>query len=312
MYSLKWLFSFLAIVSISLFGCRQKPNNQSDTNGTGGENQESQKETKSPYAASQLKIELPKSDNTRLSNSQKPQRQSLAPLKEVNLSKPFDGSPSAAMPDFRKMNSAERKEAFKAYLRPVIKAENARLMELRYMIKQMYAGVNNRGQTLSDNDKEWLVNLARKYRSEPRDFPSNEAFRSLLMHVDVIPLKLAIAQAAHESAWGTSRFAVVGNNLFGQWCFKKGCGIVPARRQAGATHEVAAFSTSAEAVQSYMHNLNSHPAYRQLRVVRYQQREKNQIPDGHAMAIGLQKYSARGMTYVNLIRDMIKNQELTS
>ena len=72
-----------------------------------------------------------------------------------------------------------------------------------------------------------------------------------------------------ESGWGESRFAQQGNNLFGEWCFTKGCGIVPSQRKEGATHEVRRFDSVDDALASYMHNLNTGHAYKALRVARF-------------------------------------------
>ena len=77
-----------------------------------------------------------------------------------------------------------------------------------------------------------------------------DIINELILRVDVIPVSLALAQAANESAWGTSRFALEGNNVFGQWCYKKGCGIVPAERRSGATHEVKSFTSVERSVQA--------------------------------------------------------------
>ena len=115
-----------------------------------------------------------------------------------------------------------------------------------------------------------------------------------------------MAQAANESAWGLSRFAQKGNNLFGQWCFKKGCGIVPGQRNAGANHEVRKFASINDSVASYMHNLNTGRAYKDLRKLRATLRSTNAAVDGHTLAKGLIKYSSRGKAYVKEIQSMIK------
>ncbi|MFM9673737.1 glucosaminidase domain-containing protein, partial [Streptomyces galilaeus] len=81
-----------------------------------------------------------------------------------------------------------------------------------------------------------------------------------LRRVDIIPKELALMQAANESAWGTSRFARIGLNFFGQWCYSQGCGMIPNRRNSGAAHEVAAFKSVRDAVSSYFKNINTHAA----------------------------------------------------
>lgn len=283
---------------------------QSDNTNTDNSQSSTKNDPVKQYLEPDLKVKLPKVDNTNLKSSENPKRRAIKPMKKVSVKTDKNQfSLSAGIPNFQKMKAgAERKENFIGFLRPVIDAENARIKEQRYLIKRLYQSIKEEDRTLSKQDQQWLKAMAQKYRLKNRDFPSEAAFRELLIHVDIIPRPLALAQAANESAWGTSRFARAGNNFFGQWCFSKGCGIVPARRSSGATHEVEAFPTVAHSVRSYMRNLNSHPAYRQLRIERYQQRLDGKQPDGHAMAIGLKKYSAKGMAYVEMIRDMMKKQ----
>jgi Bax protein len=122
----------------------------------------------------------------------------------------------------------------------------------------------------------------------------------------MIPLNLALAQAAKESGWGTSRFAREGNNLYGQRCFTKGCGIVPAGRAEGATHEVRRFDTAAASVQSYIHNLNTNNAYRRFRLMRRLQRLEGKEPDGFILAESLPRYSERRYRYLDEIREMMR------
>lgn len=128
---------------------------------------------------------------------------------------------------------------------------------------------------------------------------------NLLKKVNVIPPSLALAQAANESAWGTSRFAQKANNLFGEWCFSEGCGLVPLSRPDCETYEVERFEELKGSVASYIHNLNSHPAYKKLRDIR------NSVGvNGYKMAGGLEAYSARGEKYVEELQSMIEYNEL--
>jgi Bax protein len=130
------------------------------------------------------------------------------------------------------------------------------------------------------------------------------------MRVDEIPPSLALAQAAIESAWGTSRFAVQGNNLFGQWCYKKGCGLVPLRRDSGSRHEVAKFSSVTQSVNAYMRNLNTHRAYSDLRANRAQLKATEQNVTGHLLAANLLDYSELREVYVEEIRAVIRINKL--
>jgi len=123
-------------------------------------------------------------------------------------------------------------------------------------------------------------------------------------------VSLALAQAANESAWGTSRFAREGNNYFGQWCFEPGCGLVPENRASGKTHEVARFSSPAESVKAYIENLNSNSAYEALRSQRAKQGESSSPIGGMALSNGLLNYSERGQDYVHDIQGLIQNNQL--
>ena len=135
----------------------------------------------------------------------------------------------------------------------------------------------------------------------------------LLQKIDVLPVELVLVQAANESAWGTSRFARKGYNFFGLWCFTKGCGFVPNRRNDDASHEVAKFENLSQATYTYMRNLNRHDAYKDLREIRSRLRANQIAISGVALAEGLMKYSERGAAYVEELQNMIKyNEEFLS
>jgi Bax protein len=121
---------------------------------------------------------------------------------------------------------------------------------------------------------------------------------------------MALAQAANESAWGTSRFAKQGNNLFGQWCFTAGCGLIPQHRSEGKSHEVAKFSSPQASVTSYIHNLNSHSAYQEFRQIRASQRQQFNRLSGQQCVEGLLKYSSRGEEYIQELQAMIRVNKL--
>jgi len=195
-------------------------------------------------------------------------------------------------------NTAEKKQVFFDALRPIIISQNQLIIEQREKI--LHAQQTNKNQ-------DWLQPLAEKYNVSWSADKAN--WKQLLTHIDTIPTELVMAQAANESAWGLSRFAQKGNNLFGQWCFKKGCGIIPGQRDSGANHEVRKFSSINASVASYMHNLNSGRAYKDLRNLRADLRSSNKSVDGHTLAKGLTKYSSRGKAYVEEIQSMIKTNK---
>jgi Bax protein len=126
----------------------------------------------------------------------------------------------------------------------------------------------------------------------------------------VVPPSLALAQAASESGWGTSRFAREGNNYFGEWCFSEGCGLIPGRRGAEQTHEVEVFPTVEAAVDSYFRNLNRVAVYEPLRETRARARAAGRPITGEALAAGLERYSERGTVYIEEVRSIISYNDL--
>lgn len=203
----------------------------------------------------------------------------------------------------------ERKGAFIQTLLPHIREQNRRIAKQRERIQRLHDRLR-KGQPLSRAQRQWLVEVARRYRL-PRPEALDAAWtRQLLRRVDVIPADLALAQGAIESAWGRSRFAREGHNYFGQWCFQAGCGLVPKRRSEGASHEVQVFDSPAGSVRIYMRNLNSHPAYARLRRIRAELRRQGRPVTGAALAAGLNKYSALGETYGQRLRSLIEHNEL--
>lgn len=216
------------------------------------------------------------------------------------------------VPDFSAYTDVkEKKEAFFNYLRPEVEKQNAYLLTLRHYVQTLYrkALVD---EPLSQDDLDRLAWLEEEYRVKSTQ-PLKVKLPALLQKIDVLPVELVLVQAANESAWGTSRFARKGYNFFGLWCFSKGCGFVPNRRNDGASHEVAKFNNLSRATYTYMRNLNRHDAYADLREIRSRLRA-NQIPiTGVALAEGLMNYSERGAAYVEELQTMIRfNEEFLS
>src|SRR5690554_1092104 len=211
----------------------------------------------------------------------------------------------ADLPDFFSYrDTTEKKVAFFSFLYPRIVLANSRIL-----IERDYLDSLTRKETLSQKEHIWLAAQAKRLRVDEEP-GTPEQFNLLRKRLDVIPPSLILAQAANESAWGTSRFATEGNNLFGQWCFSKGCGLVPLSRVEGASHEVAKFSSPYQSVRSYIQNLNRHPTYQLVRDLRLQNRQAEQPLSGLAMAEGLLGYSERGEEYIKEIRSMIRYNNL--
>lgn len=212
---------------------------------------------------------------------------------------------SKPVPDFAQYeNVREKKTAFFNYLKPEVEKQNAYLLSLRHYIQTLLRKVLA-DESLDEDERERLAWLVEEYRVDEEQ-TIKARILALLQKVDALPVELVLAQAANESAWGTSRFAQKGYNFFGLWCFKKGCGFVPSQRNDDANHEVAKFDNLSRATYTYMRNLNRHEAYSDLRQIRGRLRA-NQIPiTGIALAEGLMNYSERGAAYVEELQNMIR------
>ena len=161
-------------------------------------------------------------------------------------------------------------------------------------------------------DNLWLRDLAIKYQvvKQDEDELSKAHIEELTRRVDTIPPSLALAQAAEESGWGTSRFSIQGNSLFGQWDFS-GAGIKPkSQRKHLGNYSVAAFDSPQDSIDAYMLNLNTHRAYQGLRDKRAAFRKQNKTLTGWELADTLERYSERGKDYVKGLRSMIKHNKL--
>lgn len=207
-------------------------------------------------------------------------------------------TPVQPLPDFAAMTDVKaKKQAFFDYFYPLIVAENKRILA-------------EREKLLSATSEAKLKPLCEKYSSDC-DTITAEQKQQLLRRVDVVPPALALAQAAKESGWGTSRFARKGNNFFGQWCFSKGCGLVPSGRSSGANHEVRKFESPRESVRAYLFNLNTGNVYQDLRKMRQQARQQNKLFNGEELAEALLYYSERREAYVKEVKGLISYNKLS-
>ncbi|HHT00062.1 MAG TPA: hypothetical protein ENK73_04305 [Thiomicrospira sp.] len=213
-------------------------------------------------------------------------------------------SDSNTLPDFSQYKDVKQKKtAFFKYLLPYVIQANAKIIKQRLYIESL--DFTNLSQADLINVKKFVKRYRLKYTEIT---PQTQL--TLLKKIDIIPPSLALAQAANETSWGTSRFARLGNNFFGQWCFTQGCGIVPLHRSAADKHEVKKFDSPLKSVQSYMLTLNSHPAFKSLRDARRMGRLQNQPINGLLLVNGLEHYSARKMEYVKSIASMIRTNKL--
>lgn len=197
----------------------------------------------------------------------------------------------------------ERKTLFLQSVLPLVLQANEDILADRKRIWSLRAQARM-GERLDAIDRLWLAMMAERYRVERDDLDS------LLLRVDAIPPSLALAQAAAESGWGTSRFVREGNALFGQWTTAKGRGLTPLKRDAGLTHKIKVFDSLLQSVEAYVLNLNTHRAYKGLRKARAAMRTQGAALDGHALAGELIRYSERGLDYVVTLRSIIEANNL--
>jgi len=208
---------------------------------------------------------------------------------------------------------AERKQRFIAALLPVVEAENHHVAEQRAWLEKNRRRLI-RG-TATDTARRGLATLVRDYRLARRfavpaagPVPAR-LFEELLLRVDSLPSSLVLAQAAIESGWGTSRFLREGNNLFGQWVTGETPGLVPAEASV-ADYRLATYDSVAYSVRSYLRNINSHRAYRQLRRWRADLRAAGAPLDSTILSAGLVRYSQRGEAYVEELLEIIRGNRL--
>ena len=207
-------------------------------------------------------------------------------------------------------DTSEKKARFFNYFLPIVIKENNAIIKQRIKLRE----IDQRGYPIRNKgDLRFIQKIAEEYKIESAEFSTQQALmKRLLRRVDAIPSSLVLAQAAKESGWGTSRFAREGNNYFGQWCYQKGCGIVPKKRNAGASHEVAHFKNTAHSVRAYLYNINSSDAYKDFRLKRESLRRNKQSLHGNALAAGLERYSERRAAYVTEVKLLIKHNGLST
>ena len=165
--------------------------------------------------------------------------------------------------------------------------------------------------TLNEEDQAWILKLAKLYRVSAEDGQVSASLIDVLWKkVDIVPVSLALAQAAEESGWGTSRFAAQGNAVYGQWTWGSNAIKPEQQRKELGNYGIASFGTLQESVCAYMLNLNTHNAYASLRDKRADLRQNNEKITGHILAGQLTKYSERGEEYVKSLRSLMDYNRL--
>ena len=196
-------------------------------------------------------------------------------------------------------NTKKRKNLFIQIILPLIIEENTKIKLDR---KKLFVILNKNNNTKSD--LEWIGKKFKQYGVSKNDFPT------LKTRMDEVPVSLAIAQAAKETGWGTSRFAQKGNALFGQWTWS-GDGIKPAGAEVDSTHKVASFKVLKASVKAYLRNLNTHPSYKQFRKERAIQRDNDEKLNSLELVKYLDKYAETGIEYTKILSKIIKQNSLT-
>ena len=196
----------------------------------------------------------------------------------------------------------KRKRRFIAAILPLILAVNADIAADR---RRLLALADKAPNARSDADRAWLNKLARRYGTSADGIPM------LKRRVNVVPPSLALAQAAVESGWGTSRFAMNGNALFGQRIWRVDAGMTPLDVDADTAFRVRSFPSLAASVAAYAHNLNTHRAYSEFRGLRATAGQDGRVPGGNVLATTLIRYSERGADYVADLLRVIRGNRLT-
>ncbi len=222
-------------------------------------------------------------------------------LKEVRKNKLVKPIKILLLPDdIKKIESSEeKKELFIQIVLPFILEENNEIISSR---KKLFSILNKSNNT--EAEKKWLNMKFKQYGVK-----KNDVF-TLKTRMDIIPASLAIAQAAKETGWGTSRFAVEGNALFGQWTYS-GDGLKPLAADSNKTHKVMKFSIIKASIKAYQRNLNTHSSYIKFRKARAIMRDNDENLNSIALANYLDEYAETGKEYTKILIKIIKQNELT-
>ena len=208
--------------------------------------------------------------------------------------------------DFKQVKDIKiKKTIFIQLMLPIIIAEQKHLRQQRFIAQQL---LKDKQQITQSEVANWFSRIKKEYRINSQ-LSFHQQKTELLNRLDELPLTLILAQAAIESAWGTSRFAIEGNSLFGQWTFSGKNGLTPKNRSEGKTHQVKAFPSLQASIRSYLKNINRNTAYKELRDERKKMRMENKKLDAFKLAEGLHRYSQKGTEYVKIIHRLLNTSE---
>ena len=195
-------------------------------------------------------------------------------------------------------NTQKRKNLFIQIILPLILAETNQIRIDRNKLFNILNKNNN-----SELEKKWLKKKFKQYGVKDYDLST------LKIRMDEVPASLAIAQAAKETGWGTSRFALEGNALFGQWTYS-GNGIKPLNTNSEETHKIMKFKILKASIRAYYRNLNTHSSYRNFRRLRAELRDNDEKLDSLILVDHLDKYAATGVEYTRILKKMINQNFL--
>ncbi len=222
----------------------------------------------------------------------------LKNVRETKLVKPI--SLTLLPEEIKKIEDTKRrKDLFIQIILPLIIDENNKIKIDR---KKLFSILNKNHNT--NNEKKWLSLKFKQYGVLNRDLST------LKVRMDEVPVSLAIAQAAKETGWGSSRFALEGNALFGQWTWS-GEGIKPAAADSDSTHKIMKFKILQASVKAYQRNLNTHSSYKNFRMARAELRDEERKLDSLLLANFLDKYAETGSNYVKILKQIIEQNKLT-
>ena len=211
----------------------------------------------------------------------------VKPIYFTRLPKDLDGIKSVT----------QKKETFLQILLPLVVAENETILKDRkYLFK-----ILKKNQSVENTN--WINKKYKKYKVSKKNVDE------LIEKMDIVPTSIALAQAAKESGWGTSRFALEGNAIFGQWTWN-GAGIEPLEKIAGQKHKILKFPLLRASVKAYIHNLNSHNGYKSFRKKRLQLRNENKNLSGLDLIHELDNYAQTGKEYTKILEKIIKQNDL--
>ncbi len=191
-----------------------------------------------------------------------------------------------------------KKETFIKIVLPLIVAENERILEDREKLI-----ILSDKKFTTDLEKQWIRQKLLEYKVKKGNL------KELLVRMDIIPTSIALAQAAKESGWGTSRFALEGNAIFGQWTWS-GQGIAPLDRESNKNHKILKFPILRASVKAYQNNLNTHKSYSKFRQKRLTLRDKNKKIKGLELTETLNNYAQTGSEYTKILNQIIKQNRL--